>query len=136
MDIVAQSLAGLPGFLVYFALALLLLGAFVFVYSRLTPYNELALIREGNAAAALSLAGALIGFVLPLASAIAHSVGVVDMLIWGAIALIIQVVVYFVVGRLVPHFADAIAAGRASAAALLAAFAVGVGLLNAACMTY
>ena len=136
MDVVAQSLAGLPGFVVYFVLALLLLGAFVFVYSRVTPYNELALIREGNAAAALSLAGALIGFVLPLASAVVHSVGVVDMLIWGAIALIVQVVVYFVVGRLVPHFADAIAAGRASAAALLATLAVAVGLLNAACMTY
>ena len=136
MDIVAQSLSGLPAFLAYFVLALLLLGVFVVVYSRVTPYNEFALIREGNAAAALSLAGALLGFALPLASAIAHSVGVVDMLIWGAIALIVQVVVYFVVGRLVPHFADAIAAGRASAAALLAAFAVGVGLLNAACMTY
>ena len=136
MNIVAQSLSGLPSFLVYFALGLLLLLAFLAIYSWVTPYRELSLIREGNVAAAISLAGAIIGFVLPLASAIAHSVSVADMMVWGVVALVVQIVVFFIVGRVVPHFAEAIAAGRASAAALLAALAVAVGVLNAACMTY
>jgi putative membrane protein len=136
MNIVAQSLSGLPSFLVYFALGLLLLLAFLAIYSWATPYKELALIREGNVAAAISLAGAIIGFVLPLASAIAHSVSVADMMVWGVVALVAQIVVFFIVGRVVPHFAEAIAAGRVSAAALLASLAVAVGVLNAACMTY
>jgi putative membrane protein len=94
------------------------------------------LIREGNVAAALSLSGALIGFVLPLASAIAHSVNPADMVVWGVIALMVQLVVYAAVSRLVPHFREAIQAGRVAPAALLAALAISVGILNAACLTY
>ena len=75
-------------------------------------------------------------FMLPLASAIAHSVGPVDMVVWSVIALAVQIVVYFLVTRLVPHFAEAIRAGRVAGATLLAVLAVATGILNAACMTY
>lgn len=129
MNNVALSLAGLPSFLLYFALGLAL-------YVRVTPYHELDLIREGNAAAAISLAGALLGFVLPLASAIVHSVSALDMIVWGIVAFVVQIVVYVVVSRLVPRFAEAIAAGRAAAGTLLAALALAVGVLNAASMAW
>jgi len=136
MNTLWQSIAGLPNFLLYFALALVLMAVFAAVYVRVTTYRELALIRSGNIAAAISLSGALIGFVLPLASAIAHSVNPVDMVAWGAIALVVQLIVYAAVSRLVPHFREAIEAGRAAPAMLLAALAVSVGILNAACLTY
>jgi putative membrane protein len=136
MELISQSLAGLPSFLLYFALGIAVFAAFCVVYAAVTPYDELALIREGNVAAAISLGGAVLGFVLPLASAIAHSVGPVDMVVWGVIALVAQVVVYFLVARLVPRFAEAIRAGRVAGATLLAALAVATGILNAACMTY
>ena len=132
----SQSLAGLPAFLVYFATGLGLLALFSMVYGWIMPYRETALIRQGNVAASISLAGALVGFVLPLASAIAHSVNLLDMLVWAVIALIAQVVVYAVVARILPHFAEAIEAGRIAPATLLAAMAVAVGLLNAAALTY
>ena len=35
---------------------------FAAVYLKVTPFDELALIRDGNAAATLSFGGALIGF--------------------------------------------------------------------------
>jgi len=133
---ISQSLAGLPSFLVYFVLGLGLLVAFLAVYGRATPYDERALIREGNVAAAISLSGAILGFMLPLASAIAHSVNVIDMLVWGVIALVVQVAVFVVVSRALPHFTEAIRAGKVAAATLLAGFAIAIGLLNAACMTY
>ena len=136
MSTLWQSIAGLPNFLLYFALALVLLTIFVAIYVRVTSYREFVLIRGGNVAAAISLSGALIGFVLPLASAIAHSVNPVDMVAWGAIALVVQLVVYAAVSRLVPHFREAIEANRAAPAALLAVLAVSVGILNAACLTY
>jgi putative membrane protein len=136
MNVVSQSLAGLPAFLLYFLLGLALLAAFVAIYVRVTPYREITLIREGNTAAAISLSGAILGFVLPVASAIAHSVGVIDMIVWSVIALIAQSIAYMIVSRLVPHFADAIRAGRVAGATLLASIAVGVGILNAASMTY
>lgn len=136
MELISQSLAGLPSFLLYFALGIAVFAAFCVVYAAVTPYDELALIREGNVAAAISLGGAVLGFVLPLASAIAHSVGPVDMVVWGFVALAAQVVVYFLVARLVPRFGEAIRAGRVAGATLLAALAVATGILNAACMTY
>jgi putative membrane protein len=131
-----QSIAGFPEFLLYFVLALALLALFVAVYVRVTPYREIALIREGNIAASISLSGAVIGFVLPLASAIAHSVSALDMVAWGVIALLVQIVVYAVTSRLVPHFREAIEADRAAPALLLAALSVSAGMLNAASLSY
>ena len=69
-----QSLAGLPSFLFYFATAIGLLLLFVAAYIFITPYQEIALIRAGNAAAAAGLGGAILGFVLPLASTIVLAV--------------------------------------------------------------
>ncbi|HEV2040470.1 MAG TPA: DUF350 domain-containing protein [Casimicrobiaceae bacterium] len=136
MDSLMQSIAGFPAFLLYFVLALILLALFVAIYVRVTPYREIALIREGNIAASISLSGALIGLVLPLASAIAHSVSPLDMVAWGVIALVVQLIVYAVTSRLVPRFREAIEAGRAAPATLLAALSVSVGILNAASMSY
>ena len=112
-----------------------LLAVFLAVYVAITPYKELSLIREGNAAAAISLAGAIVGFVLPLARAVTQSVSALDLVAWGGVALVVQVVVFFLVGKLVPRFAEAIKEGRVAAATLLAALAVAVGMLNAAAMT-
>lgn len=131
-----QSIAGFPDFLLYFALALVLLAFFVAVYVRVTPYREFTLIRNGNMAAAISLSGALLGLVLPLASAISHSVSPLDMAAWGIIALVVQLIVYALTSRLVPHFREAIEAGRTAPATLLAALSVSVGILNAASMSY
>src|ERR1700687_360600 len=127
MDSLMQSIAGFPAFLLYIVLALILLALFVAIYVRVTLYREIALIREGNIAASISLSGALIGLVLPLASAIAHSVSPLDMVAWGVIALVVQLIVYAVTSRLVPRFREAIEAGRGAAAALLGALRVAAG---------
>jgi putative membrane protein len=131
----SQVLSGLPAFLLCFALGLAMLAAFLVIYLAITPYREIALIRDGNTAAAISLGGATVGYVLPLSRAIAQSVSVIDLLAWGGIALIAQLAVYFVVAKAVPHFPEAIKAGRVSGAAFLAALAIAVGLLNAAAMS-
>ena len=72
-----ESIRYFDDFLIYFAVALLLFVAFTFVYVIVTPYNEIALIREGNTAAAISLSGAMLGFALPLASTVADRKSVV-----------------------------------------------------------
>ena len=131
-----QSLSGLPAFISYFATAGALLALFLGVYLWITPYREIALIRAGNAAAAASLSGALLGFVLPLASAIAHSVSLLDMAVWGLIALLIQLLVYGAGRLLLPGLARDIPAGRVASGAFMGALALAIGILNAACMTY
>jgi len=132
---VAQSLAGLPAFLTYFFLSLALLVVFLAVYLAVTPYSELALIRQGNVAAAISLGGAVIGFVLPLARAVTQSVSTLDLVTWGGVALVVQVVVFLLVGRLLPRLTKAVKEGHVAGATFLASLAVGVGVLNAASMT-
>ena len=131
-----ESLAGLPYFAAYFGLSLLLLTACLVLYVAITPYPELKLIREGNAAAAATLAGVLIGFALPLASAVAHSVSLLDMLLWATIALVVQLFVYGIVRLAVPQIAKNVREGQVASGVFLGAFAVAVGILNAACMTY
>lgn len=130
------SLQYVDDFLIYLVLALALLAAFAWLYDKVTPYAELTLIRNGNVAASIAYSGAIIGLALPLASAVAHSVNPVDMLIWGAFALAVQVLVYFIVRKLLPQLNDQIPEDKAAPAVLLAAMSIGAGIVNAACLTY
>ena len=123
-------------FLIYLVLSLALLAAFAWLYDKVTPYNELQLIRDGNTAAAIAYSGAVIGLALPLGSAVAHSVNPVDMLIWGVVALGVQVLVYFLVRRLLPQLNDHIPDDKVAPAVLLAAMSLAAGIINAACLTY
>ena len=94
---ILQSLAGLPAFLLYFCTAIVVVVVYLFVYTRVTPHDEFQLIRDNDPAAAIALGLSLVGFVLPVVSAIAHSANIVDCLIWSAIALIVQIAVFFIV---------------------------------------
>ena len=130
------SLQYVDDFLIYLVLTLALLIAFAWIYDRVTPYRELELIRSGNTATAIAYSGAIIGLALPLASAVAHSVNPVDMVVWGVLALAVQVLVYFLVRRLVPQLNDNIPDNKVAPAVLLAAISLAAGILNAACLTY
>ena len=131
-----DSFAPFDDFLLYLAVSLALLAAFVAIYIRVTPYREIALIREGNMAAAYSLSGSLLGFIVPLTSAIRHSVSLGDMAIWGLIALLVQVAAFIVARILFPGIVTDIPAGKQSVGFVAGALALAVGLLNAACMSY
>ncbi|HEY0179784.1 MAG TPA: DUF350 domain-containing protein [Dokdonella sp.] len=136
MTALTPSLSTLPSFLAYFALAIVLAALFVLVYLRITPQRELALIRADKPAAAISFGGAFVGFVIPLGSAISHSVGLVDCAVWGIVALVVQAATFFAVRLLLPDLPARIERDERAAAILVAALSIGVGVLNAACMTY
>ncbi|MDB5768215.1 MAG: Membrane protein with domain [Collimonas fungivorans] len=127
---------GLPAFLSHFGLALLLVAIFFVVYIFITPYHELRLIRAGNHAAAASLAGALLGYIVALASAIANSVSLLDMLVWGVVALVVQLLAFLIVKLLLPTLLADIPENRIASGVFLGTVSLGLGLLNAACMTY
>lgn len=129
-------LQGLPAFAGYFAVGLGFVALFLALYLQLTPHRELRLIRDGNLAAATALAGALAGFCLPLASAIAHSVSLTDLAVWGAVAMVAQAAAYGFTRLLLPQFPARIERGEQAAAVLSATLHIGVGLLNAAAMVY
>ncbi|HOG03268.1 MAG TPA: DUF350 domain-containing protein [Accumulibacter sp.] len=132
----AHLMTTLPAFLAYFAVAMVLLALFLLVYLNVTPYHELALIRAGNSAAAVSLSGALLGFAMPVANVIAHSDTLIDLASWGAIAGIIQILAYLVARFTLPQLNQDIPADKLAPAIFLAAISLGVGVINAACMGY
>jgi putative membrane protein len=129
-------LGSLPNFLAYFGIALTLLALFLLVYVTATPYKELTLIRSGNTAAAISLAGTMLGFALPIANVIAHSDTLLDLVMWGLVAGVVQLLAYFVARLALPHLTEDIPAGRVAPATFLATLSLTVGIINAACMTY
>jgi putative membrane protein len=136
MEILKYSIAGLPYFAMYFAATLVLLALFLLVYVRITPYSEFALIREGNTAAAASISGAMLGFVAPLANSVIQSANVADMVMWGFIAMGVQLLVYWIVTRIIPDLPKGIPEGKVSQGIFLGAVSLATGILNAACITY
>ena len=134
--VVFESFAGFDDFLAYLGVSLVLTALFLAIYVRITPYREFALIREGNMAASFSLSGSLLGFVIPLSAAVRYSVNLVDMAIWGVIALAIQVLAYVAVKMMIPTLARDIPEGKGAQGFFLGSLSLSVGILSAACMSF
>lgn len=127
---------GLTAFIIAFVAAGLFAILFKILYQWATPYHERTLIREGNVAAAITLGAALLGYILVLASALSHTGSLVEFAVWALIAGAIQIIAFTIVRRIVmPDFADRIVRGEAAAAIYMGSISIGVGLLNAACLT-
>ncbi len=131
-----SSLNGLPPFLAYFAVAIILLLVFIRIYTWITPHSELELIRANNPAAALAFGGAVIGFALPLSSAITHSLSLLDCAIWGAVALVVQVLTFVVLRVSLKQLSERVDRGEIATGIFSAAIAIAIGMINAACMSY
>ncbi len=89
------------------------------LYVLLTPYKELELLRSGNASAGLSLGGVIIGLAIPLSSALASSLSVYDLVIWGVVALLIQLLAFRMVDILLGDLPKRIEMDEAGAAIVL-----------------
>jgi len=124
----------LPAFAGYFATALALLALFVVLYLVVTPYNEVALIREGNTAAAVSLGGAMIGYALPIAVSVATSHNIASMIGWGVVACAVQLLAYIVARLVLPQIVQNIPLGKLASGIFLASLSLGTGILNAGCI--
>ena len=131
-----STLAGLFDFLVFFVIAVALVALYLGIYTLATMHNEFALIRQNVISASTALGFSLVGFALPLGSAIVHAQGIVDLLVWGLVALAVQIVVYWLVRIVMPNLSQRIAAGEMAAALFLGASSLSAGIINAASMTF
>lgn len=129
-------LATLPDFLGYFVTAVVLTGVFTLIYTKITPYDEFALIKKGHLAPVISLSGSLLGFVIALASVIKNSVSLVDMAIWGVVALLVQLLAFGFTRLFFKDLVDGIKGDNVAKGVILGLFSLCFGILNAACMTY
>jgi putative membrane protein len=125
---------GLPALLVHFALVLGLLIAGILVYMAITPFNERELLRGGNTAAGTVLGGALVALAIPLAALLATTAAMLDILVWGIVAVILQLITVTIMSLLLRGLRAMIEAGQVAAAIPLVAAQISIGLLNAAVM--
>ncbi|SDA68604.1 MULTISPECIES: DUF350 domain-containing protein [unclassified Janthinobacterium] len=122
-------------YLIHLILAAALLIAFFIIYTRVTPYNEVLLIRQGNHAAALSLGGALLGFSATIASSLMHTADYQQFFAWAFGAMVVQLLVYLVTTRLLRMSKDQIESNNSAFGGLLGAISLSIGAINAACIS-
>lgn len=125
----------LPLYLAFLGSCVALLAAALTIYALITPHREIALIREGNSAAALSLGGTAIGMAIVLFSTASGTFNVVELLVWGAIGLVGQLFVFALVTLMIPGLKQGLTEGRTAYGILLGALSIAMGILNAGALS-
>jgi putative membrane protein len=128
-------LANLGNYLVYFVSTLVLLLVAVTIYVKVLPYDEVALIRRGNVAAAIALAGTLIGYAAVVWSATAHGSNLFETAVWSGVALVSQIIAFEIVHLVFRDFKAGMEKDEIGYGVALGAFSVAVGIINAGCLT-
>jgi putative membrane protein len=124
----------IPHFLGYFGSSIALALVFLTLYVMITPHKEFQLIKAGNTAAATQLVGTFLGFAIPLAMVIGHSVSIFDMVLWGIVAGVVQLAVFFVIAKAFPAIERRIEDNCVASGTFIGGMGLGVGILQAACM--
>lgn len=126
--------SGLPILLLHFftTLVLLIIGGLLYVL--ITPFRERELIANGNRAAGLVMGGALLSLAIPLAATLAASGLWLDIVLWGLVAVLIQLLTLATFILLFRGFRAAIEADNVAAALMLVSVQLAIGLLNAGAM--
>jgi putative membrane protein len=127
--------SGFPLTLLHVAVALVILVAGAALYALVTPHREIRLIREGNTAAALSFGGVLVGIALPLAFALAASSSVLEIALWGATTIVVQLALFWLVDLMLRGLPQRIKDGEVAAAALLVGAKLAVAAILAAAVS-
>jgi putative membrane protein len=120
-------LNAIVSFIEYLGTSVVLLALFAYIYARATPYKEFVLIAHDNVAAAITFAGAVLGFTIPMLAAIFYTRSLVEMIVWAAITCLVQLLVLLALRRQAKRIEE----GHVSSAIMVATFSVAVGLLNA-----
>lgn len=126
----------LIAFCSYFFIGAVMILLFLFIYTKITPHDEWQLIKNNNLAASLAFSGSILGYVVPLASAAVNAVSILDYLVWGAIALVVQLFVYGGVRLYMPKLSEKIISHNIAAGLFMGTSALAGGIFNAACMTW
>ena len=112
----------------------LLIGG-VSLYALLTPWKEITLIRDGNAAAAVAFAGVLVGLAAPLAASLSVSTSIRDIVIWGVATVVVQLLAFRVIDLLLNGLPQRIRDGEVSAAVVLVGAKLATALVLGAALT-
>ncbi len=127
-----ESLAnGFPELIKYLLVVTSIYIVGLFVYVKLTPHKEIALVREGNMAAAISFSALIVGLALPLAACLVYKIGLIDVLVWGSVSLLLQLFLFRLADIVLTGMPQRIKEGEVAAATVLAAFKLAGSLILA-----
>ena len=124
--------AGFPATLAHAAVSLILLGAGAAIYALMTPHREIQEIRDGNAAAAVSFGGVLLGLAVPLAFSLTASTSIEELGLWGVAIVAVQLLLFRVVDFVLKGLPQRVQEGEVPAAVVLASAKMACALLLAA----
>ena len=127
--------SGFPVMVLHLIATFVLLAAGAVVYGLLTPWKEIALIREGNSAASVAFGGVLLGLAIPLAVSLSVSTSLRDIVLWGIATLVLQLLAFRIVDLLLTGLPQRIREGEISAAVLLVGAKLATALVLAAALT-
>jgi putative membrane protein len=135
LDSIIETLRiGLPVLALQLAVTLVLLGIGVGCYMAVTPFHEMRLVRAGNTAGGIVLMGAVVALAIPLAATLATSLVTLDILVWGLVAVVLQLLAFLLTAALFRDLRAMIDAGNMAAACVVAGIQIAVALINAGAM--
>ena len=126
---------GFPTTLAHLGVTLALLAAGATLYALFTPWREISLIRDGNAAAAVAFSGVLLGLAIPLAVSLSVSTSIKDIVLWGVATVVLQLLAFRLVDMLLTGLPQRIREGETAAAVLLVGAKLATALILAAALT-
>jgi putative membrane protein len=136
MDILTQALtAGIPLLITSFVVALVMFGVGFGSYLVITPYAEIALIRDGVTAAGITFTGAVLAFAIPIAATLSNQLAITNILAWGLVAVLLQLLTTIMIVRGIRGLKLMIEGNNIAVALAIASAQIAIGLFNAALMS-
>ncbi len=132
MEYISALITGLPFLISHLFITLCLLFLGITSYIFLTPIKELKLIKDGNISASISFSGALLGIGIPLASSLSVSNSILEIIIWGLTAIVLQLLCFKVTDTFLKDLSKRIEDDQLATSILLFSIKISVSLINSA----
>ena len=132
MEYISALVTGLPFLISHLFITLCLLFIGITSYIFLTPIKELKLIKDGNISASISFSGALFGIGIPLASSLSVSNSILEIIIWGLTAIVLQLLCFKVTDTFLKDLSKRIEDNQLATSILLFSIKISVSLINSA----
>lgn len=135
-----NSLDKLPEYFLFLGAGLAIWLAALVIYERITPIKELEEIRKGNIAVAINFFSVAVALALPIQSVGHSTFSPGDLLLWGTIGAVCQIILHLVI-RFFWKNTYARMAGNAdskpciASALLLSSVSLVLGMMNAAALS-
>ena len=132
MEYISALITGLPFLISHLFITLCLLFIGITSYIFLTPIKEFKLIKDGNISASISFSGALLGIGIPLASSLSVSNSILEIIIWGLTAIVLQLLCFKVTDTFLKDLSKRIEDDQLATSILLFSIKISVSLINSA----